>query len=137
MSLLAARADTHALAGNVPAHNDMLCTLPCVSGANDTANLTRSANAPNISAGIFAPPYAINNGNEQLALNTRTMPVTASHYDGARPAGLFRVTLQCSCFWLRCAQAGVSWTICASEDDGIPAVEGIVPVPALIKLRLL
>ena len=61
----------------------MLCTLPCVSGLNDTANLTRSANAPNISAGIFSPPYAINNGNEQLALNTRTMPVTASHYDGA------------------------------------------------------
>ena len=61
----------------------MLCTLPCVSGVNDTANLTRSANAPNISAGIFTPPYAINNGNEQLPLNTRTMPVTASHYDGA------------------------------------------------------
>ena len=63
----------------------MICSLPCVSGANDTANLTRSATAPNISAGIFAPPYAINNGNEQLPLNTRTMPVTASHYDGAHP----------------------------------------------------
>lgn len=63
----------------------MICSLPCVSGANDTANLTRSGTAPNISAGIFAPPYAINNGNEQLPLNTRTMPVTASHYDGAHP----------------------------------------------------
>lgn len=71
-------------AGHGP-HNDMICSLPCVSGANDTANLTRSGTAPNISAGIFAPPYAINNGNEQLPLNTRTMPVTASHYDGAHP----------------------------------------------------
>ena len=80
-------------AGNVPAHNDMLCTLPCVSGLNDTANLTRSANAPNISAGIFSPPYAINNGNEQLALNTRTMPVTASHYDGAPSLALARLPI--------------------------------------------
>ena len=71
-------------AGHGP-HNDMICSLPCVSGANDTANLTRSGTAPNISAGIFAPPYAINSGNEQLPLNTRTMPVTASHYDGAHP----------------------------------------------------
>ena len=70
-------------AGHVPAHNDMLCTLSCVSGVNDTANLTHAANAPNISAGLFSPPYAINNGNEQLPLNTRTIPVTASHFDGA------------------------------------------------------
>ena len=75
-------------AGRVPAHNDMLCTLPCVSGVNDTANLTRTVDAMNISAGIFAPPYAINNGNEQLPLNTRTMPVTALHYDGAPRQGI-------------------------------------------------
>ena len=42
----------------------------------------QTGNATVPPSSYFTPPFAINNGNNQLPISTKTMPVTASHYDG-------------------------------------------------------
>ena len=53
--------------GSPAAANDFVCKLTCQSGpgAGNGGNGSRPA------AGIFNPPYAINNGATQLAISTK------------------------------------------------------------------
>ena len=42
----------------------------------------QTGNATVPPASYFTPPFAINNGNSQLPISTKTLAVTASHFDG-------------------------------------------------------
>lgn len=61
-----------------------ICQVGCQSGVETATNGTqRNRNASSIPpASYFTPPYAINNGNEQLAVSTKTLAITVSHHDG-------------------------------------------------------
>ena len=48
----------------------------------DISVFLQSGNATVPPSSYFTPPFAINNGNSQLPISTKTLPVTASHYDG-------------------------------------------------------
>lgn len=64
---------------------NFVCQVSCASGPETATNSSggRPANAADIpSDSIFNPPYAINNGNQQLVLGTKSLPVTAVHHDG-------------------------------------------------------
>ncbi|KAK9835343.1 hypothetical protein WJX81_003869 [Elliptochloris bilobata] len=66
--------------GSPPAANDFVCKLTCQSGPSAAGNGNRSS-LP--AAGIFNPPYAIGNGQTNLAISTKTLPVTKRHWNGA------------------------------------------------------
>lgn len=55
-----------------------MCELVCESGP--TA-LGKKANPP-LPAGLYSPPYAINNGADETPLGHKTLPVTARHAGG-------------------------------------------------------
>ncbi|KAK9822226.1 hypothetical protein WJX81_001471 [Elliptochloris bilobata] len=68
--------------GGTYPRNDFVCMLNCDMGPDAGRNVTLMANATLPAASIFEPPYAINSGNRQLDLSYKTLPVTASHFDG-------------------------------------------------------
>ena len=51
--------------GNVKAANDFLCKLPCEWGPNAFANQVKGQRVQ-LPAGIYDPPYRINNENSQV-----------------------------------------------------------------------
>ena len=53
-------------AGNVPAANDFICKLQCEWGPNAFANQVKGQRAQ-LPAGIYDPPYRINNENSQVS----------------------------------------------------------------------
>ncbi|KAK9790964.1 hypothetical protein WJX73_005820 [Symbiochloris irregularis] len=63
-----------------------ICQVPCQSGVQTATNGSdgaRNTNASSIpAAGYFSPPYAINNGNSQLPLSTKTLATTVTHHNG-------------------------------------------------------
>ncbi len=54
-------------AGSPAAANDFVCKLTCQSGPGEG----NGGNGSRPAAGIFNPPYAINNGATQLAISTK------------------------------------------------------------------
>ena len=64
----------------IAANNKFVCELECVSGA--AASLAGKAAPIPIPAGIWAPPYAINNGDAEVSLAVKTLPPTAVHAGG-------------------------------------------------------
>ena len=71
--LLCLRADT------VPARNDFVCMIGCVSGRD--AVLAQNASVT-LNSSYFDPPYMVNNGDNLYNISYKTVAVTASHYDG-------------------------------------------------------
>ena len=63
---------------------DFICQETCETGvATATNGSSKASNSSTVpSASYFSPPYAINNGNQQLTISTKTLPVTAHHKDG-------------------------------------------------------
>ena len=52
-------------AGNVPAANDFICKVNCEWGPNAFANQVKGQRVQ-LPAGIYDPPYRINNENSQV-----------------------------------------------------------------------
>ena len=63
------------------ARNDFHCDLYCEYGPK--AGGGPGPGAVPVPAGYFDPPYKINNGNQQLNVSFKTLPVSAAHYDGS------------------------------------------------------
>ena len=57
-------------------NNKFVCELDCVSGP--------ASSSEEVPAGLFKPPFAINNGGHEAPLNGKTLPISATHYDGTR-----------------------------------------------------
>ena len=72
------RADT------VPARNDFVCMIGCVSGRD--AVLKQNASVT-LNESYFNPPYMVNNGDNLYNISYKTVAVTASHYDGTLVRG--------------------------------------------------
>ena len=62
----------------VPPNNKFVCELVCESGPSA---LGHKANPP-LPPGLYIPPYAINNGEDETPLGHKTLPVTARHHGG-------------------------------------------------------
>ena len=61
--------------------SNFICQVSCQSGPATATN--GSGNGSNAAAAsYFTPPYAINSGNQQLLISTKTLPVATKHYDG-------------------------------------------------------
>ena len=69
----------HACADTVPARNDFVCMIGCVSGRD--AVLQQNASIT-LNESYFSPPYSVNNGDNMYNISYKTVAVTASHYDG-------------------------------------------------------
>ncbi|CAL5218429.1 g109 [Coccomyxa viridis] len=67
--------------GNVKAANDFICKIDCEWGPNAFANQVKGQRVQ-LPAGIYDPPYRINNENSQANISDKTLAVTARHYDG-------------------------------------------------------
>ena len=63
----------------IAANNKFVCELECASGPGSLAG--KAAPVP-IPAGIWSPPYAINNGDAEVPLAVKTLPPTAVHAGG-------------------------------------------------------
>lgn len=63
----------------IEANNKFVCELECASGP---AALSGKAAPVPIPAGIWSPPYAINNGDAEVPLAVKTLPPTAVHAGG-------------------------------------------------------
>lgn len=68
-------------ADTVPARNDFVCMLSCVSG-KDAVMATTSNKSITLNESYFNPPYTINNGDNAYNISYKTVAVTAYHYDG-------------------------------------------------------
>ncbi len=67
--------------GPAAAASDFQCTLTCAYGPNAlSAEVPGARSAP--APGIFQPPYAISNANQQLNLSSKTLALTSRHADG-------------------------------------------------------
>ena len=64
---------------------NFICQVSCASGPETATNGTqKNVNSSSIPPpSYFTPPYSINNGNQQLTISTKTLPVTARHHDGS------------------------------------------------------
>jgi alpha-D-xyloside xylohydrolase len=62
----------------IPPNNKFVCELSCEAGPNALGKKTN----PPLPAGLYNPPYAINNGEDETPLGTKTLPVTARHHGG-------------------------------------------------------
>ena len=69
------------LADTVPARNDFVCMLGCVSG-KDQVMATAGNKSISLNESYFNPPYTINNGDNAYNISYKTVAVTAYHYDG-------------------------------------------------------
>ena len=70
-------------ADTVPARNDFVCMIGCVSGREAVLALGgNQTNAKALNASYFSPPYQINNGDNRYNISYKTVAVTAMHYDG-------------------------------------------------------
>eukprot|EP00884_Botryococcus_braunii_P003098 jgi/Botrbrau1/1278/Bobra.0163s0061.1 len=67
--------------GNVGPNNNFVCELLCEKGPNAFANASTGVRAK-VPAGVFDPPYRINNANKQMDLRSSTLPPSASHHGG-------------------------------------------------------
>eukprot|EP00884_Botryococcus_braunii_P020446 jgi/Botrbrau1/7085/Bobra.0165s0107.1 len=67
--------------GGVGPRNDFVCELKCANGPDAFSDIFPQ-NRSSVPAGIFDPPFSINNANGQRPLSEKTIAVTASHYDG-------------------------------------------------------
>ncbi|EIE19743.1 hypothetical protein COCSUDRAFT_31111 [Coccomyxa subellipsoidea C-169] len=65
----------------VPARNDFVCMLGCVSG-RDQVMATAGNKSITLNESYFNPPYAINNGDNAYNISYKTVAITAYHYDG-------------------------------------------------------
>lgn len=74
---------TFCAADTVPARNDFVCMIGCISGRDAVLALGGNQTlAKNLNASYFTPPYAINNNDNHYNLSYKTVAVTAQHYDG-------------------------------------------------------
>jgi hypothetical protein len=60
-------------AGTVPDNNNFVCILECQSGQSAAGGNASITTPP---PGVFSPPYAINNNNTQLSINTKVLLLT-------------------------------------------------------------
>ncbi|KAK9915638.1 hypothetical protein WJX75_001864 [Coccomyxa subellipsoidea] len=67
--------------GNILPANDFQCRLSCAWGPSAKSDSVQGPRAQ-IPPGIFNPPYAINNANNQMNISIKTLAVTSSHFDG-------------------------------------------------------
>ena len=65
----------------MPARNDFVCMLGCVSGKDAVIAATGNKSI-SLNESYFNPPYAINNGDNAYNISYKTVAVTAYHYDG-------------------------------------------------------
>ncbi len=68
-------------ADTVPARNDFVCMIGCVSG-KDAVMATTGNKSITLNESYFNPPYSINNGDNAYNISYKTVAVTAYHYDG-------------------------------------------------------
>lgn len=67
----------------MPARNDFVCMVGCVSGKDAVVALGgNNTLAKNLNSSYFEPPYAVNNGDNRYNISYKTVAVTAMHYDG-------------------------------------------------------